>query len=87
VDNELWVCPKCNKSSSVENNPKKNRDRESLPSSHTREKVSMSSGGISKFFNIQNQKFYVITCSECSFSEFYRADVKAWENIVDFFGN
>jgi len=47
----------------------------------------MTSGGISKFFNVQNQKFYVVTCSECSFSEFYRADVKAWENIVDFFGN
>ena len=54
---------------------------------HTREKVSMTSGGISKFFNIQNQKSYVISCSECSFSEFYRADVKAWENIVDSFGN
>lgn len=47
----------------------------------------MTSGGISKFFNIQNQKFIVITCGKCAFSEFYRTDVKAWENIIDFFGN
>lgn len=47
----------------------------------------MTSGGISKFFNIQNQKFLVITWSKCAFSEFYRTDVKVWENIIDFFGN
>ena len=63
------------------------RSREPFSSSHTKEIVSMTSGGISKFFNIQNQKFIVITCGKCAFSEFYRTDVKAWENIIDFFGN
>jgi len=65
----------------------KHATKKVVSTSHTREKVSMTSGGLSKFFNVQNQKFYVITCSKCSYSEFYRADVKAWENIIDFFGN
>ena len=87
MDIKVWVCPKCNTSGTIQDKKDKSRNRESFSSVHSREKVSMTSGGMSKFFNVQNQKFYVITCYKCSFSEFYRADVKAWENIIDFFGN
>ena len=87
MDSKVWVCPKCNTSGSIQDKKDKTRNKEVLSISHTREKVSMTSGGLSKFFNVQNQKFYVITCSKCSYSEFYRDDVKAWENIIDFFGN
>ena len=84
---KVWVCPKCDASSPVVDKKDIGRSREPFSSSHTKEIVSMTSGGISKLFNIQNQKFIVITCRKCAFSEFYRTDVKAWENIIDFFGN
>ena len=87
MNSKVWVCPKCSTSGSIQDKKDKKRNKEVVSISHTREKVSMTSGGLSKFFNVQNQKFYVITCSKCSYSEFYRADVKAWENIIDFFGN
>ena len=87
MNSKVWVCPKCSTSGSIQDKKDKTRNKEFVSTSHTREKVSMTSGGLSKFFNVQNQKFYVITCSKCSYSEFYRADVKAWENIIDFFGN
>ena len=87
MNSKVWVCPKCSTSGSIQDKKNKTRNKEVVSISHTREKVSMTSGGLSKFFNVQNQKFYVTTCSKCSYSEFYRADVKAWENIIDFFGN
>jgi len=87
MNSKVWVCPKCSTSGSIQDKKDKTRNKEVVSISHTREKVSMTSGGLSKFFNVQNQKFYVITCSKCSYSEFYRADVKAWKNIIDFFGN
>ena len=87
MDSNLWTCPKCNTSSAVSNKRDKSRNKDSFSQSHTSETVSMTSGGISKFFNVQNQKFLVITCSKCTFSEFYRSEVKAWESIIDFFGN
>ena len=87
MNSKVWVCPKCSTSGSIQDKKDETRNKEVVSISHTREKVSMTSGGLSKFFNVQNQKFYVITCSKCSYSEFYRADIKAWENIIDFFGN
>ncbi len=83
----MWACPKCNTSSVVTAKKDKDRSRDSLSQTHTSETVSMTSGGITKFFNVQNQKFLVITCSKCKFSEFYRSEVKSWESIIDFFGN
>jgi len=79
--------PKCNTSGTTLDKQSKNRNQETISSTRIREKVSMTSGGVSKLFNVQNQKFYVITWSKYSFSEFYRTDVKAWKNIIDFFGN
>ena len=76
MDSKVWACPKCNTSSVVIAKKDKDRSRD-----------SMTSGGFTKFFNVQNQKFLVITCSKCSYSEFYRSEVKAWESIIDFFGN
>ena len=87
LKNSNWSCPKCNTSSAVVSKKEKNKRRGSFSQSHTSETVSMTSGSLSKFFNVQNQKFLVITCSKCTFSEFYRSEVKAWESIIDFFGN
>jgi predicted nucleic-acid-binding Zn-ribbon protein len=82
-----WICPKCNTSSDVLDKRDKNRYRDAISKAHSSEIVSMTSGGFSKFFNVQNQKFLVLTCVNCTYSEFYRSEVKAWESIIDFFGN
>jgi predicted nucleic-acid-binding Zn-ribbon protein len=87
LKNSNWSCPKCSTSSVVIAKKDKDRSRDSISQPHTSETVSMTSGGFTKFFNVQNQKFLVVTCSKCSYSEFYRSEVKAWESIIDFFGN
>jgi predicted nucleic-acid-binding Zn-ribbon protein len=30
--------------------------------------------GVSRFFNLQNQKYTTIACTECGFTEMYRMD-------------
>ncbi|HIK98409.1 MAG TPA: hypothetical protein EYG13_02535 [Dehalococcoidia bacterium] len=30
--------------------------------------------GVSRFFNLQNQKYRTIACTECGFTEMYRMD-------------
>ena len=53
--------PKCNTSGTTLDKQSKNPNQETISSTRIREKVSMTSGGVSKLFNVQNQKFYVIT--------------------------
>lgn len=43
-----------------------------------------SSGGLSKFFDIQNHKFTTITCTNCGFTDFYKKQSSTMENILDF---
>lgn len=47
------------------------------------DEIATTGSGLSKFFDIQNRKFQVISCTNCGYSELYRsgdADV-----IVDLF--
>ena len=43
--------------------------------------------GLSRFFNIQNQKYSTVACTECGYTELYRADGSGIGNILDFFTN
>ena len=36
--------------------------------------LQLIGSGISRFLNLQNQKFGVISCSNCGYSEMYRLD-------------
>ncbi|GAA5520972.1 zinc ribbon domain-containing protein [Aliifodinibius salicampi] len=49
--------------------------------------VSGTGGFLSKFFNIQTQKFTTITCTRCTYTEMYKGESSTIENIFDFFGN
>lgn len=51
------------------------------------DKVTMTGGWFSKFFNIQNKRFTAVTCRRCSYTEFYKGSTDTLENVVDFFGN
>jgi hypothetical protein len=39
----------------------------------------------SKIFDMQNRKFSSVTCSRCSYTEFYAADNSELGNIFDLF--
>ena len=47
----------------------------------------MTGSGFSKFLNVQNRKFLAVTCSNCKYTEFYKGQMKGWENVIDFLGN
>ncbi len=54
---------------------------------HEEDTVTMTGSGFSKFLNVQNRKFLAVTCSNCKYTEFYKGQIKGWENVIDFFGN
>jgi uncharacterized protein len=42
-------------------------------------------GFLSKVFDVQNKKFTTVSCSQCTYTEIYRADSSMLGNIFDFF--
>ncbi len=42
-------------------------------------------GFFSKIFDIQNQKYTSVTCSRCTFTEFYKTKTSGISNVFDFF--
>ncbi|CDQ40951.1 MULTISPECIES: zinc ribbon domain-containing protein [Virgibacillus] len=47
--------------------------------------VSMTGSGLSKMFDVQNNKFLVVYCKNCGYSEFYNKETSASSNIFDLF--
>jgi hypothetical protein len=43
--------------------------------------------GISRFFNIQNQKYATVACAACGYTELYRLDGSGISNIIQIFTN
>jgi predicted nucleic-acid-binding Zn-ribbon protein len=45
-----------------------------------------ATGGIlTKIFDVQSKKFTTVTCSQCRYTEIYKADSSMLGNIFDFF--
>lgn len=40
---------------------------------------------MTKIFNIQNRKFTSVTCKKCTYTEFYKTEMKKISNVFDFF--
>ena len=51
------------------------------------DKFAATGGGLTKFFNIQNKKYTTVTCTQCKYTEIYKADTSTLGNVLDFFGN
>ena len=51
------------------------------------DQMAATGGGFSRFFDVQNKKFTSVTCSQCSYTEFYRAESSTLDNVFDFFTN
>lgn len=47
--------------------------------------VSMTGSGLSKMFDVQNNRFTVVYCQDCGYSEFYNKDSSTASNAFDLF--
>ena len=55
---------------------------------YTTGEIRTTGSGISRYLNLQNQKFGVIGCSSCGYSEMYRLDGKGgWGTFFDILTN
>lgn len=41
-------------------------------------------GNFAKIFDVQNKKFITISCSECGYTELYKANTDDAMNVLDF---
>ncbi|SEA87460.1 hypothetical protein SAMN05421743_109194 [Thalassobacillus cyri] len=51
----------------------------------TTKDVSMTGSGLSKMMDLQHNKFTVVSCKNCGYSEFYNKKASSAGNIFDFF--
>ena len=50
--------------------------------------MRVAGGFWTKIFNIQNKKYSSVTCSKCSYTEFYKGQpTSTLSNVFDFFTN
>ena len=50
---------------------------------YTGGEIRTTGSGVSRFFNLQNQKFASVSCSSCGYTEFYRMAGGRAGNILD----
>ncbi len=49
------------------------------------DEIRTTGSGLSRFFDVQNRRFTVVTCKRCGYSEFYKAgNGGVAGNILDF---
>ncbi|HET6559224.1 MAG TPA: zinc ribbon domain-containing protein [Prolixibacteraceae bacterium] len=48
------------------------------------DEIRTTGKGFSRFFDIQNKKFTVVSCSRCKYSELYKGTPSTLGNIADF---
>ena len=49
--------------------------------------IRTTGSGLSRFLNLQNQKFATVSCSNCGYTELYRMDGGGVGNILDILTN
>lgn len=49
--------------------------------------IRTTGSGISRFLNLQNQKYATVACTSCGYTELYRLDGSGFGNILDLFTN
>ncbi|RXJ04278.1 hypothetical protein DS745_02525 [Anaerobacillus alkaliphilus] len=47
--------------------------------------IATTGTGLSKMFDIQHNKFLVVYCKKCGYSEFYNKQTSTASNVIDFF--
>ena len=51
------------------------------------DQLQATGGNFSKIFDVQNKKFITISCSQCGYTELYKAHTSTGMNILDFLLN
>ena len=51
----------------------------------SQKEIATTGTGFSKFFDIQHNKFIVVSCDSCGYSEFYNSQMSTSANVIDFF--
>ena len=52
--------------------------------SYETDQFQATGGNFAKLFDIQNKKFYTVTCTNCGYTELYRGNNEDGMNILDF---
>lgn len=47
--------------------------------------IATTGTGLSRMFDIQHNKFIVVYCTNCGYSEFYNSETSKASNVLDFF--
>lgn len=47
--------------------------------------IATTGTGLSKMFDIQHNKFLVVFCKNCGYSELYNKQASTTSNVIDFF--
>ncbi|KMK75822.1 zinc ribbon domain-containing protein [Alkalihalobacillus pseudalcaliphilus] len=47
--------------------------------------VAMTGAGLSRFMDIQHNRFLVVFCKSCGYSEFYNKETSTASNVIDLF--
>ena len=47
--------------------------------------IRTTGSGITRFLNIQNQKYQTVSCEKCGFTELFRLDGSGFSNVIDLF--
>ena len=52
--------------------------------SYESDQFQATGGNFAKLFDIQNKKFYTVTCTHCGYTELYKGMEDTGMNILDF---
>ena len=51
---------------------------------YTSDQFHATGGNLAKLFDIQNKRFLTVSCTECGYTELYRATTDTGMNVLDF---
>ena len=54
---------------------------------YTTGQLRTTGSGLTRFLNVQNQRYATVSCTACGYTDLYRSGGKGFGNIVDFFAN
>ncbi len=53
--------------------------------SYEQDQFQATGGTFSKLFDVQNKKFFTISCTNCGYTEIYKGKSGTAGNVIDFF--
>lgn len=53
--------------------------------SYEQDRFQATGGNFAKIFDVQNKRFFTVSCRKCGYTELYKSSTSAAMNIFDFF--